>query len=77
MLYLIPLAIVVFLVSQDRNIADYMHLKIFREFPLAVQIFFLKNWMLLRLKYDSYRIKKGHIPGKFMRMASELRKDQS
>lgn len=75
MLYLLPLVILVYLVSQDRNVADYIYLKVFKEFPLAIKMSWMKYTMLIQLRIDTYRMKRGHIPRKFMDMAKEMRKD--
>lgn len=74
MLYLVPLIIVFCLVAQDANVADYLYLKLFREFPLQVRMSAMRFRMRLGLAWDAYRMKRGHIPKRFMKMAAELQK---
>lgn len=75
--WLLLLFVVVYIVSMDRNVADYLYLKLFAQPVVSVQTFFFKHYLLLRLRYDTYQIKRGVVSRKYMDMATELRKEMS
>jgi hypothetical protein len=76
-MWLLFLFVVVYVVSADRNVADYLYLRLFAQPLVSVQTFFFKHYLLLRLRYDTYQIKRGVVSGKHLEMARELRKEMS
>lgn len=75
--WLLFLFVVVYVVSADRNVADYLYLRLFAQPILSIQTFLFKHYLLLRLRYDTYQIKRGMVSRKYMDMARELRKEMS
>jgi hypothetical protein len=68
---------VVYAVVIDRNVADYLYLRLFAQPIISLQTFFFKHYLLLRLRYDAYQIKRGVVSRKYMDMAQELSKEMS
>lgn len=67
------LLILTFLVVSDRNIADYLYLRLF-SIPLVwirTKAFQLR--LLIPLLYERFLLKRGIIPGKYVKMAEEIR----
>ena len=69
---LIPLFIIVYVVTVDKNVLDYLYLKFFSEPILWIRTNLLKAQLLARLKYDRYLLRKGYMPARFMDMAREI-----
>jgi hypothetical protein len=72
-LYIVPLFIVAYMVAVDKNLADYLYIRVFKETVLYVQSTILKYKLLLQLRYDAFLIKRGIVSRKFYKMAKELR----
>jgi len=72
-LYLVPLFIVAYMVAVDKNLADYLYIRVFKETVVNVQSTILKYKLLIRLKYDTFLIKRGIVSRKFYKMAEEIR----
>jgi len=72
---LIPLFIIVYVVTVDKNVLDYLYLKLVSEPILWIRTNLLKAQLLARLKYDRYLLRKGHMPARFMDMAREISPD--
>lgn len=70
---LVPLFVVVYVITVDRNVADLLYLKVVKVPMVWLATTALRYKLLLQLKYDTYRIKRGHIPRRFMDMAREIR----
>jgi hypothetical protein len=75
--WLLFLFIVVYAVVIDRNVADYLYLRLFAQPIVSLQTLFLKHYLLLRLRYDTYQIKRGMVSRKYMDMAKQLSKEMS
>ena len=76
-LYLVPLFIVAYMVAVDKNLADYIYIRVFKETVLYVQSTILKYKLLAQLRYDTFLIKRGIVPRKFYEMAKEIRQQPS
>jgi hypothetical protein len=72
-LYLVPLFIVAYMIAVDKNLADYLYIRVFKETVLCVQSTILRYRLLLQLRYDTFIIKRGIVPRKFYKMAKEIR----
>jgi hypothetical protein len=72
-LYLLALFTIAYVVAVDRNVADYLYLKFVAEPRVIVQTIVFKYYLLARLKYDMYQIKRGVVSRKYMDMAKEVR----
>lgn len=72
---LIPLFIIVYVVTVDRNVLDYLYLRLFLEPVLWVRTNLLKTQLIVRLKYDRYLLRRGYLPSRFMEMAREISPD--
>lgn len=72
-LYLLALFTIAYMVAVDRNVADYLYLKFVAEPRVKVQTTVLKYYLLVRLKYDTYQIKRGYVSKRYMDMAKEVR----
>lgn len=75
--WLLFLFVLVYVVSADKNVADYLYLRLFAQPIISLQTFFFKYYLLLRLRYDTYQIKRGMVSRKYMDMARELREEMS
>lgn len=75
--WLLFLFVVVYAVVIDRNVADYLYLRLFAQPIVSLQTFLLKHYLLLRLRYDTYQIKRGMVSRKYMDMAKQLSKEMS
>lgn len=69
----LPVLVLVYVVSLDRNVSDLLYLKLISEPILRIKIAFFKYWLWFRLRYDLFLLKKGIIPKRFMDMAKEIR----
>jgi hypothetical protein len=76
-MWLLFLFVVIYVISIDRNVVDYLYLTLFAKPLQDFQIFLLKNYLLIRLKYELYQIKRGHVSRKHMDMAKQLREETS
>lgn len=72
-LYLLALFTIAYVVAVDKNVADYLYLKFVAEPRVIIQTTVLKYYLLLRLKYDTYQIKRGYVSKRHMEMAKEVR----
>ncbi len=72
-LYLLVLFPIAYVIAVDRNVADYLYLKLVAEPRVIVQTFLLKYYLLARLRYDTYQIKRGIVSKRYMDMAKEVR----
>lgn len=72
---LVPLLIILYIVTVDRNVLDYLHLKLVLEPTLWVRTSALRLQLLARLKYDRHLLRRGHLPARFMDMAREISPD--
>lgn len=72
-LYLAPLFIILYMVAVDRNLGEYLYLKLWDEPLLAIQTTMLKYRLLLSLRYDRFLLKRNIVPNRFYQMAKELR----
>jgi hypothetical protein len=75
--WLLFLFVVVYAVVIDKNVADYLYLRLFAQPIVSLQTFFFKHYLLLRLRYDTYQIKRGVVSRKYMDMAKQLSKEMS
>jgi hypothetical protein len=76
-IWLLFLFVVVYIVSIDRNVADYLYLQLFAQPILSIRTFFFKHYLLLQLRYETRQIKRGIVSRKYMDMAEQLRKEMS
>lgn len=72
-LYLLPLLILLYMVSVDANVSEYLYLKIVKSPWVSVQMFLMKQRLLIRLKYDTFMIKRGYVQSKFYKMSKSIR----
>ena len=72
-LYLLALFTIAYVVAVDKNVADYLYLKFVAEPRVVIQTTVFKYYLLARLKYDMYQIKRGHVSKRYMDMAKEVR----
>lgn len=72
-LYLAPLFIIFYVVAVDRNIGEYLYLKLWDEPVLWVRTSVLKYRLLLSLRYDRFLMGRGIVPRRFHNMAKEIR----
>ena len=72
---LVPLFIIVYVVTVDKNVLDYLYLRLFSEPVLWVRTNILKAQLLIRLKYDRFLLRRGYVPSRFMDMAREISPD--
>lgn len=61
-LYPGPLLIVIYMVSVDRNLGEYLYLKLLTEPVLLVWTTVIKYRLLLSLRYDRLLMKRGIVP---------------
>lgn len=76
-LYLGPLFIIFYMVAVDRNLGEYLYLKLWDEPALAIRTAMLKYRLLLSLRYDQFLLKRGIVPRRFYKMAEQLREEES
>jgi hypothetical protein len=72
-LYLGPLLIVIYMVAVDRNLGEYLYLKLLDEPVLLVRTTVIKYRLLLSLRYDRFLMKRGIMPQRFYDMAEQIR----
>jgi hypothetical protein len=72
-LYLLVLFPIAYVIAVDRNVSDYLYLKFIAEPRVIVQTTVLKYYLLARLRYETYQIKRGIVSKKYMAMAREVR----
>jgi hypothetical protein len=72
-LYLAPLFIIFYMVAVDRNLGEYLYLKLWDEPALWLRTAVLKYRLLLSLRYDRFLMGRGIVPRRFYDMAKELR----
>ena len=71
-LYLGPLIIMIYMVAADRNLSEYLYLKLLDEPVLMVRTAMLKYRLLLSLRYDRFLMKRGIVPRRFYDMANQI-----
>ena len=74
-LYLGPLFIILYMVSSDKNLGEYLYLKLFDQPALMFRTALLKYKLLLSLRYDRFLLKRGIVPRRFYDMAGQVRED--
>lgn len=67
---------ILYILSVDQNVVDYLYLRIFRELPVRVAGEMLKFRLLFSLKWDRFLMSRGRIPSKYYKMAEEVRGDR-
>jgi len=72
-LYLGPLLIVVYMVAADRNLVEYLYLKLLDEPMLSMRTTVVKYQLLLSLRYDRFLMRRGIVPQRFHDMANQIR----
>ncbi len=72
-LYLLPLIILLYMVSVDSNVSEYLYLKLVKSPWVSTQMFLMKQRLMIRLRYDTFMIKRGHVPSKFYKMSKSIR----
>lgn len=72
-LYLGPLLIVMYMVAVDRNLSEYLYLKLLTEPLLEVRTAVMRYRLLLSLRYDRFLMRRGIVPRRFHDMASQIR----
>lgn len=72
---LIPVFAVIYLVTADRNVADYLYLRLLAEPLIWLRTTLFKYRLLAQLRYDRFLLKRGVVPRRFMDMAREIRPD--
>lgn len=72
-LYLAPLCVIFYMVAMDRNLGEYLYLKLRDEPAIWVRSAVLKYRLLLSLRYDRFLMGRGIVPRRFYKMAEELR----
>lgn len=71
MLYLLPVLILFWMIVLDRNVLDFINLELSHLWiRIITQLF--KYRLLIGLKWDTYRMKKGHVPRKYTKMAKDV-----
>lgn len=70
---LLPLFVVVYVVTVDRNVSDYLYLKLFKVTALAIRINLFKLKLLIQLKYERFLLSRKIVPARFYEMARNLR----
>jgi len=76
-LWLLFLFVVVYVIVIDKNVADYLYLRLFAQTFVSIQTFLFKYYLLLQLRYETYQIKRGVVSRKYMDMAKQLSKEMS
>ena len=71
-LYLGPLIIIIYMVAADRNLSEYLYLKLLDEPVLMVITAMMKYRLLLSLRYDRFLMKWGIVPRRFYDMANQI-----
>lgn len=71
---LLFLFVVAYIITLDRNVADYLYLKFVSEPALRARTELFKLLLLIQLRYDTYLIKRGHVARKYVKMAEEVSK---
>lgn len=72
-LYLLPLLILLYMVSVDPNVPEYLYLKLVKSPWISFQMLLMKQRLLIRLKYDTFMIKRGYVQSKFYKMSKSIR----
>ena len=72
-LYLGPLLVVIYMVASDRNLSEYLCLKLLDEPLLGVRMAVMRYRLLLSLRYDRFLMRWGIVPRRFYDMANQIR----
>lgn len=70
---LLPLFLVVYVVTVDQNVSEYLYLKLFKAPALAIRIYLFKLKLLIQLKYDRFLLSRKIVPNRFYEMAKTIR----
>lgn len=76
-LYLVPLLIIFYMVAVDRNLGEYLYLKLWDEPVLRVRTAVLKYRLLLPIRYERFLMGRRVIPSRFYKMAKETRSEKN
>lgn len=71
---LLPLIIVVYVVTVDPNVSDYLYLKLVKSSILTLQTQFFRIKLLIQLKYELFLLRQKIVPKRFYDMAKEVRR---
>jgi hypothetical protein len=74
-IYLAPLFIILYMVAVDKNLAEYLYLKLLNEPVIALQTAVLKYRLLFSLRYDRFLMGRGIVPRRFYQMAEQIRNE--
>lgn len=71
---LLPLIIVVYVVTVDPNVSDYLYLKLVKSSILTLQTQLFRIKLLIQLKYELFLLRQKIVPKRFYDMAKEVRR---
>jgi hypothetical protein len=69
------LAFLTYLVYVDRNVADYLYLKLIKTPILLVKIRAYQIRLYIAIRYEMLQMRRGVIPKKYFKMVSEITKE--
>jgi hypothetical protein len=73
--YLAPVIFIAFIFLIDPNVSDYLYLQLIASPVLWIRTQLFKYTLLWGLKWQTYRIKRGHVSRKYVKMAEEIRSE--
>ena len=76
-LYLAPMLIILYMIAMDKNLGEYLHLKLFDSTALWIRTTVLKYRLLFSLRYDRFLLKRGIVPKRFYKMVEEISHESS
>lgn len=71
--YLLPLFVITYMVAVDKNLSEYLFLRLVKQPMVGISSAVLKYKLLAQLNYDRFLIKRGVVPKRFYDMASSIR----
>jgi hypothetical protein len=74
---LIPLIVLVYIISVDSNVSEYLHLRLLKVPLLFIRTSLFKYKLLFQLKYEKFMLKRGVVSRRHMDMASQLMSERS
>jgi hypothetical protein len=70
--FLIPLAIITWIIFIDRNVPDYIYLRFIATPRIQIESWIFKKILFFQLKRELFLMRRGHVPQKYVRMAKEI-----
>lgn len=74
-IYFTPVFILFYMIAVDRNLGEYLYLKLWSEPLLGVRTSVLKYRLLLSIRYEGFLLKRGIVPRRFHKMARDFRNE--